>query len=82
MFMKLHSRSTLDQIKFLSPGVLNIIDFDLPIVIQMGVRSCTKNPQTNFVSYENLSPSFCAFTPKLSCREIPKNIQDVLEVTE
>lgn len=49
-------------------------DSDLPIAIQKGVRSCTKHPLSNFVSYEKLSPSFRAFTSQLSCREIPNNI--------
>lgn len=57
-------------------------DSDLPIAIQKGVRSCTKHPLSNFVSYEKLSPSFRAFTPQLSCREIPNNIQDALKVPE
>ncbi|CAJ2666701.1 unnamed protein product [Trifolium pratense] len=44
------------------------------------VRSCTKYPLSNFISYSNLSSSFSAFTSKLSSVEIPKNVQVALEV--
>lgn len=35
---------------------------------------------SKFVSYKNLSSSFFAFTSRLSCIEIPKNVKDVLQV--
>ncbi|KAL3520399.1 hypothetical protein ACH5RR_018548 [Cinchona calisaya] len=37
---------------------------------------------SKFVSCENLSPMFSAFTPQLSSVEIPKNVQDALKVPE
>lgn len=35
---------------------------------------------SKFVSYKNLSSSFFAFTSRLSCIEIPKNVKDALQV--
>jgi hypothetical protein len=43
------------------------------------VRSCTQHPLSNYVSYENLSPIFRAFT---SQEEIPNTVQDALKVPE
>jgi hypothetical protein len=37
---------------------------------------------SNYVSYKNLSPSFFAFTSHLSSVEIPKNVQEALQVPE
>ena len=34
------------------------------------------------MSYNSLSPSFSAFTSQLSSVEIPKNVQDALQMTE
>ncbi|KAK2414048.1 putative mitochondrial protein [Trifolium repens] len=55
-------------------------DIDDPIAVRKPLRSCTKHPLSNFISYSNLSSSFSAFTSKLSCVEIPKNVQVALEV--
>ncbi|KAL0560616.1 hypothetical protein IC582_001025 [Cucumis melo] len=35
---------------------------DIPIALRKGTRSCTKHPICNYVSYDNLSPQFRAFT--------------------
>jgi hypothetical protein len=55
-------------------------DIDDPVAVRKPVRSCTKHPMSNFISYSNLSSSFSAFTSKLSSVEIPKNVQDTLEI--
>jgi hypothetical protein len=55
-------------------------DIDDPVAVRKPVRSCTKYPMSNFISYSNLSSSFSAFTSKLSSVEIPKNVQDALEI--
>lgn len=55
-------------------------DLDLPIAIRKPIRSCTKYPLSNYVSYSKLSSSFAAFTSKLSTVEIPKNIQEALKI--
>ncbi|RVW36184.1 Retrovirus-related Pol polyprotein from transposon RE2 [Vitis vinifera] len=44
---------------------------DVPIAHRKGVRSCTKHPISKFVSYDNLFPSFHAFTTNLSSVNIP-----------
>ena len=53
---------------------------DIPIAHRKPVRACTKHPMSRFVSYSNLSSSFSTFTSHLSCIEIPKNVQEALNV--
>ncbi|KAA0062437.1 putative mitochondrial protein [Cucumis melo var. makuwa] len=55
---------------------------DLPITLRKGTRSCTKHSISNYVSYENLSPQFRAFTASLHFTTIPKNIYIALEFPE
>jgi len=52
---------------------------DDPIAIRKPVRSCTKHPMSNFISYSNFSSSLSAFTSKLSSVEIPKWRESILE---
>ena len=52
---------------------------DVPIALQKGVRSCTKHPISNHVSYHRLSSKFCAFVTHISNeKEVPKNISEAL----
>ncbi|KAL4038503.1 hypothetical protein IC575_002124 [Cucumis melo] len=55
---------------------------DLPIALRKGTRSCTKHSISNYVSYENLSPQFRAFTASLDSTTIPKDIHIALECPE
>ncbi|KAL0539558.1 hypothetical protein IC582_023774 [Cucumis melo] len=55
---------------------------DLPIALRKGTRSCTKHSISNYVSYENLSPQFRAFTASLDSTTIPINIYIALECHE
>ncbi|KAL4021159.1 hypothetical protein IC575_019950 [Cucumis melo] len=55
-------------------------DFEPPR--DQGTRSCTKHPICNYVSYDNLSPQFRAFTASLDSFIIPKNIYTALECPE
>ncbi|TYK26805.1 reverse transcriptase [Cucumis melo var. makuwa] len=55
---------------------------DLPIALRKGTRSCTKHSISNYVSYENLSPQFRAFTASLDSTTISKNIYIALEYPE
>ncbi|KAL0543454.1 hypothetical protein IC582_018550 [Cucumis melo] len=55
---------------------------DIPIALRKGTRSCTKHPICNYVSYDNLSPQFRAFTANLDSTIIPKNIYTALECPE
>ncbi|KAA0046033.1 cysteine-rich RLK RECEPTOR-like protein kinase [Cucumis melo var. makuwa] len=55
---------------------------DIPIALRKGTRSCTKHPICNYVSYDNLSPQFRAFTASLNSTIIPKNIYTTLECPE
>ena len=63
-----------------NPSNPKIDDMDLPIASRKGVRSCTKHPMSNYVSYDKLSPTFLAFTSQLFSVEIPKNVQEALRV--
>ena len=55
---------------------------DLLIALRKGTRSCTKHSICNYVSYENLSPQFRAFTASLDSTTIPKNIHSALKCPE
>ncbi|KAL4010603.1 hypothetical protein IC575_030105 [Cucumis melo] len=55
---------------------------DILIALRKGTRSCTKHPICNYVSYDNLSPQFRAFTASLDSTIIPKNIYTALECPE
>ncbi|KAI3450101.1 hypothetical protein Pfo_006766, partial [Paulownia fortunei] len=53
-------------------------NLELPIALRKGTRTCTLHPISNFVTYKKLSPSFRAFTTKMSSVEIPRSIQEAL----
>ncbi|KAL0541008.1 hypothetical protein IC582_021035 [Cucumis melo] len=55
---------------------------DIPTALRKGTRSCTKHSICNYVSYDNLSPQFRAFTASLDSTIIPKNIYTALECPE
>ncbi|KAA0057563.1 reverse transcriptase [Cucumis melo var. makuwa] len=50
--------------------------------MRKGTRSCTKHSVSNYVSYENLSPQFRAFTVSLDSITISKNIHIALKCLE
>ncbi|KAL4038745.1 hypothetical protein IC575_002369 [Cucumis melo] len=52
---------------------------NIPIALRKSTRSCTKHPICNYVSYDNLSPQFRAFTASLDSTIIPKDIYTALE---
>ena len=54
---------------------------DMPIVHRKCVRSCTKHSISKFVSYDNLSISFRAFTTNLFSVNIPKSIEEALAIS-
>ncbi|KAA0025328.1 cysteine-rich RLK RECEPTOR-like protein kinase [Cucumis melo var. makuwa] len=58
------------------------LSLDIPIALRKGTRSCTKHPICNYVSYDNLSLQFRAFTASLDSTIIPKNIYTALECPE
>ncbi|KAL9434214.1 hypothetical protein AB3S75_028943 [Citrus x aurantiifolia] len=55
---------------------------DLPIALRKGIRSCTKHPLSNFISYKNISSSYCAFISQVSSVVIPKSVYEALNVPE
>ncbi|TYK06339.1 reverse transcriptase [Cucumis melo var. makuwa] len=54
----------------------------LPIALRKGTRFCTKHFIANYLSFENLSPQFIAFTANLDSTVILKNIHIVLDCPE
>ena len=58
-----------------------VID-DLPIAFRKQPHSCTLHPISKFVSYNALSTKCRAFTTNLDRIQIPKNIQEALEIPE
>eukprot|EP00252_Welwitschia_mirabilis_P002409 TRINITY_DN1235_c0_g1_i6.p1 TRINITY_DN1235_c0_g1~~TRINITY_DN1235_c0_g1_i6.p1 ORF type:complete len:1428 (+),score=264.56 TRINITY_DN1235_c0_g1_i6:585-4868(+) len=57
-------------------------DLDWPIAIRKSVRSCTKHPISNFVSYDSLSPSYRAFVLSVSSVSIPQDWREALQKME
>jgi hypothetical protein len=53
-------------------------DTNIPIAQHKGVRSCIHHSISNFVSYEDISPSYRSFVSKLSSVSIPRNLQEAL----
>ena len=60
----------------------NQVTDDLPIALRKQPRSCTFHPISKFVSYNALSTKCRAFTTNLDRIQIPKNIQESLEISE
>lgn len=54
-------------------------DIDDHVAIRKHVRSYTKHPMSNFISYSNLYSFLSAFTSKSFNVEIPKSLQVALE---
>ncbi|KAA0033074.1 reverse transcriptase [Cucumis melo var. makuwa] len=76
--------AVLENVEEKNNGKLDKYDpsLDLPIALRKGTRSCTKHFISNYVSYENLSPQFRAFTASLDSTTMPKNIHIALECPE
>lgn len=73
----LHQDVSLDQ----SPDPSNspsLFEFDHPIVVRKGVRSCVKYPLANFVSYKSLFSSHCSFALALPSVSLPRNVAETL----
>ena len=52
---------------------------NMPIAWRKGVRSCTQHPIGNFISYDKLSPTFRAFTSKITKIQVPRDIQEAFK---
>ncbi|TYK25850.1 reverse transcriptase [Cucumis melo var. makuwa] len=52
---------------------------DIHFALRKGTMSCTKHSVCNYVSSDNLSPQFRAFTARIDSTIIPKNIHAALE---
>ncbi|RVW36388.1 putative mitochondrial protein [Vitis vinifera] len=60
----------------------NQVTNDLPIALRKQPRSCTLHPISKSMSYNALSTKCRAFTTNLDRIQIPKNIQEALEIPE
>ena len=49
-------------------------DVDLHIAIKKGTRKCMRHPLSNFVSFENFSPSHRAFLTQINSIPIPQTL--------
>lgn len=54
-------------------------EFDIPIAVWKGLRSCTQHPLSNFVRYDHLSNSVRALVSNMACIQIPKDILKALK---
>ncbi|KAA0060527.1 Retrovirus-related Pol polyprotein from transposon TNT 1-94 [Cucumis melo var. makuwa] len=71
------SNSTFE---FIEPTPSTVSDIDPHP--RKGTRTCTKHRICNYVSYDNLSPQFRAFTANIDSTILPKNIYTALECPE
>jgi len=55
-------------------------DLDVPIAFRKGKRSCTDYPISNFISYDNLNPTFRQFALSLSSESILRSYREALLV--
>jgi len=51
----------------------------LPIAIRKGIRTCTKHPLANYLSYHRLSPNHRGFLILLDAIIIPKLVEEDLK---
>lgn len=52
----------------------------MSIAIRKGIRSCTKYPISNYLSYKNLSSSYRALSEKITAAEVPTSIHEALKI--
>lgn len=57
----------------------DVVDLDVPIAIRKRTRKCTQHPIANFMSFENISPSYRSFLTKLQSDKIPHNVEEALQ---
>ncbi|PON52376.1 hypothetical protein PanWU01x14_209700 [Parasponia andersonii] len=75
------SEPMLDSLSSNNPNII-LNRLDEPISLKKSVRSCTQHLISKFVSYEGLSPIFCAFTTNLSNFGVPRTIKEALAIPE
>lgn len=66
----------------LNPIPINTIqetDLDLPIALRKGTRTYTRHPIAKYISYDNLSAKYRAFTTKISNLVLPRIIKEALD---
>ena len=51
-------------------------DLDIPIALRKGVRTCTRHPIVNFLSYYKLFKKHKAFISKITNQFVPRNVQE------
>lgn len=66
----------------ISNNKLNNDDFHLLIALLKGLRSCTKHPLYNCVSYQGLSSNFRSFLSNLDNTQVPCILQEALRSSD
>ena len=54
-------------------------DLDLPIAVRKGVRTCTKHPISNHLTYSKLSNNFKAFFIEVDKIQVPRDIHEAFQ---
>ncbi|KAK8923657.1 hypothetical protein KSP39_PZI019078 [Platanthera zijinensis] len=55
---------------------------DAPIALRKGIRSCTKHPLSNYVSYDSFSTAYKTFISSLASITIPSSWQEAIGIPE
>ena len=76
-----NQNSLIDHARCENPGNSTPVeDLDIPIALRKGKRASTSHCLSDYMCYNNLSPSYRTFTTNLTSIAIPKSIQDALSI--
>ncbi|KAH0705722.1 hypothetical protein KY285_010259 [Solanum tuberosum] len=78
--LQVYMRRNRNQEKEIKDTHQNKMSTPQDLTDTQGVRKVTNHPMSNFLSYRNLSTSYRAFLSQLYGMEIPRNVQDALNV--
>lgn len=73
--------SNPEQIPNEATGMENLqqYDLDVPIALLKGIRTCTKHPCADYVTFEKLSDQYRESTEKIDSITIPRDIKSALQ---
>ena len=71
---------SLTSCSYSTPIALPSDNLHLPIALRKGKHSCTLHPISHFGSYDNLLPTYCAFSLSLNTKSIPKSHLEALKL--
>ena len=70
---------TVKEIEECNKDVEKMNDLDPPIAVRKGVRSCTKYPISNYLTYSKLSCGFKAFVSETDRMQVPRDVHEALQ---